>query len=137
MGLFKQMKDMKKAVEAAPGLIEQSQQLAASAQQYQAQLMAQQQGLMGQAMAHQAAAAGQLQPQAGGLDPIAGVDIQRYATIVKAIAPHGYDQSLLPGIAAQHGIDAASWQAAHAGWNARIQADPAVARAFSDIYRSV
>lgn len=137
MGLFKQMKDMKAAVKAAPGLVDQAQQMAATAQQYQAQAMAQQQAVMGQAVAHQMAASGQLQPQPGGLDAIAGVDLHRYATIVKAIAPRGYDQSLLPGIASAHGIDAAAWQEAHDGWNARIQDDPAVARTFSDVYRSV
>lgn len=137
MGLFKQMKDMKDAVKAAPGLVDQAQQMAATAQQYQAQAMVQQQSVMGQAVAHQMAASGQLQPQAGGLDPIAGVDINLYATIVKAIAPHGYDQSLLPGIAASHGVGADAWQLAHDGWNARIQNDPAVARAFSDVYRAV
>ncbi len=137
MGLFRQMKDMKAAVAAAPGLVDQAQQMAASAEQYQAQAMAEQQSLLGQAVAHQMAAAGQLQPQAGGLDPIAGVDITTYATVVKAIAPLGYDQSLLPGIAASHGIAADAWQQAHDGWNARIQNDPAVARAFSDVYRSV
>ena len=118
MGLFKQMKDMKDAVKAAPGLVDQAQQMAATAQQYQAQAMAQQQSVMGQAVAHQMAASGQLQPQAGGLDAIAGVDITLYATIVKAIAPLGYDQSLLPGIAASHGVAADAWRAAHDGWNA-------------------
>jgi hypothetical protein len=134
MGLFKQMKDMKDMVAAAPGLIDQSQQLAANAQQMQA---AQQAAAYQQAAAHQAAAAGQLAPQPGGLDPIAGVSLQQYAVIVKAIAPLNYDQSALPGIAASHGIDGASWQQAHDGWNARIQGDPAVARAFSDVYRGV
>ena len=130
MGFFKQMKDMKEAVAAAPGLIEQSQQMANSAQINQAQMMA-------QAQAHQQAAAGNLQAQPGGLDAIAGVSLQQYAVIVKAIAPLNYDQSALPGIAASHGIDGASWQQAHDGWNARIQGDPAVARAFSDVYRGV
>jgi len=130
MGLFKQMKEMKNLVAAAPGMIDQAQQMANSAQQMQA---AQYQ----QAAAHQAAAAGTLGPQAGGLDPIANVSLQQYAVIVKAIAPLNYDQSALPGIAASHGIDGASWQQAHDGWNARIQGDPAVARAFSDIYRGV
>ena len=134
MGLFKQMKDMKDMVAAAPGLIDQSQQLAANAQQMQA---AQQAAAYQQAAAHQAAAAGQLAPQPGGLDAIAGVSLQQYAVIVKAIAPLNYDQSALPGIAASHGIDGASWQQAHDGWNARIQGDPAVARAFSDVYRGV
>ena len=137
MGLFKQMKDMKDTVAAAPGMIEQAQQMGANAQMMQAQMMAQQQAVMAQAQAHQQAAAGNLAPQAGGLDPIAGVSLQQYAVIVKAIAPLNYDQSALPGIAASHGIDGASWQQAHDGWNARIQGDPAVARAFSDVYRGV
>lgn len=126
MGLFKQMKDMKYMVQAAPGLVDQAQQMAASAQQYQAQ-----------ALASQMAASGQLPPKDGGLDPIAGVDLHLYATIVKAIAPLGYDQSLLPGLAASHGVAADAWQAAHDGWNVRIQNDPAVARAFSDVYRTI
>ena len=137
MGLFKQMKDMKDMVHAAPGMIDQAQQMGASAQAMQAQQMAQQQAMMAQAAASQQAAAGNLQAQPGGLDPIAGVSLQQYAVIVKAIAPLNYDQSALPGIAASHGIDGASWQQAHDGWNARIQGDPAVARAFSDVYRGV
>ena len=76
-------------------------------------------------------------PRSDGLEPIAGVDIGTYARIVKAIAPHNYDQSLLPGIAAQAGVDAECWTAAHDGWNQRIQHDPVVARAFNDHYRAV
>jgi hypothetical protein len=134
MGLFKQMKEMKDMVHAAPGLLDQANQMSANAQGMPA---AQQQAAYQQAAAVQAAAAGTLQPQPGGLDAIAGVTIQQYAVIVKAIAPLNYDQSALPGIAASHGIDSTSWQQAHDGWNARIQSDPAVARAFSDIYRGV
>jgi hypothetical protein len=130
MGLFKQTKQTKDVVQAAPGMVDQAQQMAAQA-------MAQQQAAYQQAAAHQQAAAGSLQAQPGGLDAIAGVSLQQYAVIVKAIAPLNYDQSALPGIAATHGIDGASWQQAHDGWNSRIQSDPAVARAFSDIYRSV
>ena len=36
MGLFKQMKDMKNVVAAAPGMIDQAQQMQANAQQMQA-----------------------------------------------------------------------------------------------------
>ena len=133
MGLFKDMKDMKNAVAAAPGMVDQAQQMAANAQAMQAQLMAQQQAAMQQVpMANPSMAA-----PGGNLEPIAGVDLTTYARIVKAIAPLNYDQSALPGIAATHGIDGASWQAAHDGWNARIQGDPGVARAFSDVYRTV
>ena len=134
MGLFKQMKEMKDMVHAAPGMIDQAQQMSANAQ---GMAVAQQQAAYQQAAAAQAAAAGTLQPQPGGLDAIAGVSLQQYAVIVKAIAPLNYDQSALPGIAASHGIDSGTWQQAHDGWNARIQGDPAVARAFSDIYRGV
>ncbi len=135
MGLFKQVKDMKNVIAAAPGLIDQANQMGDNAQAMQAQGLAQQQALMGRISDHQAAAAGNLAPQSGGLDPIAGVGLETYVEIVKAIAPLGYDQSLLPGIAASHGIGGSSWQQAHDGWNARIQSDPAVARAFSDIHR--
>ena len=133
MGLFKDMKDMKNAVAAAPGMVNQAQQMAANAQAMQAQMMAQQQAAMQQVpMANPSMAA-----PGGNLEPIAGVDLTTYARIVKAIAPLNYDQSALPGIAATHGIDGASWQVAHDGWNARIQGDPGVARAFSDVYRTV
>lgn len=133
MGLFKQMKDMKDMVAAAPGLIDQSQEMAANAQVMQQQMMAQQQAAMQQAMGQQGAA---VAPQPGGLDPIAGVDLQKYAKIVKGIAPLNYDQSLLPGIAAANGVDAASWTQAHDGWNARIKSDPGVAAAFSAAYQA-
>ena len=135
MGLFKQIKEMKDMVHAAPGMIDQANQMSGNAQAMAA--AQQQQAGYQQAAASQAAAAGTLQPQPGGLEAIAGVGLQQYAIIVKAIAPLNYDQSALPGIAASHGIDSASWQQAHDGWNARIQGDPAVARAFSDIYRGV
>ena len=137
MGLFKQMREMKDMVHAAPGMIDQANQMSASAQGMAAAQQQQQQAAYQQAAAMQAAAAGSLQPQVGGLDSIAGVGLQQYAVVVKAIAPLNYDQSALPGIAASHGIDSTSWQQAHDGWNARIQGDPAVARAFSDIYRGV
>lgn len=136
MGMFKQMKDMKDMVHAAPGMVDQAQQMAANAQIMQQQAMAQQQAAMAQAMqAQQAATLGAA--SSGAMEPIAGVSLELYARIVKAIAPLNYDQSALPGIAASHGVDSASWQQAHDGWNARIQGDPAVARAFSDVYRGV
>ncbi len=135
MGLFKGMKDMKDMVAAAPGMVDSAQQMAANAQVMQQQMMAQQQAAMqAQMAASQAATAGAA--AAGSLDPIAGVSLELYAKIVKAIAPLNYDQSALPGIAASHGVDSASWQQAHDGWNARIQGEPAVAKAFSDIYRT-
>lgn len=136
MGLFKQMKDMKDLVHAAPGMVEQSQEMAANAQAMQAQMMAQQQAAMAQQQAAMAGAAPGA-ASAASLDPIAGVSLELYAQIVKAIAPLNYDQSALPGIAASRGVDGASWQQAHDGWNARIQGEPPVAKAFSDIYARI
>lgn len=77
----------------------------------------------------------------GSLDPsddtetIAGVDLATYAWVVKQIAPLGYDQSLLPGIAAQRNITAADWRAAMDGWALRIE-DPVVASDFRRLYDS-
>lgn len=130
MGIFKQMKDLKDLATAAPEMMGQAQRMAEQAQQMSAQAAAQQQAAMQQAPPPPAA------PPTAATESIAGVDLALYATIVKAIAPLGYDQSLLPGIAAAHGIAPSSWQEAHDGWNARIQDDPAVARAFSDLYRA-
>jgi hypothetical protein len=73
-------------------------------------------------------------PSDDALTPIEGVTLDTYATVVRGIAAYNYDQSMLPGIAALHGIAADSWRRAHDGWNIRIQRDAAVARRFSDIY---
>ncbi len=134
MGLFKQMKDMKDMVHAAPGMVDQANEMAANAQVMQQQMMAQQQAAMQQAMGQ--AGMGGAAPQPGGLDPIAGVDLQKYAKIVKGISTLNYDQSLLPGIAAANGVDGGSWAQAHDGWNARIKSDPGVASAFSAAYQA-
>ncbi len=80
---------------------------------------------------------GGVAPSLDALAPIEGVTLERYATIVRGIAAYNYDRSMLPSIAADHGIGVGEWRDAHIGWNARIQADPAVARRFSDIYHSL
>lgn len=127
MGLFKGIKDMKQAVAAAPGMIEQVQQLGANAQAYQQAHLAQ----AGQAMAFQQQVA---QPvDAAQLAPIVGVDLPTYAWVVKQIAAHGYNQALLPSFAAQKGISGTDWQAAMDGWGERIN-DPALAREFRRHY---
>jgi hypothetical protein len=133
VGMFKQMKDMKKAVEAAPGLVDQSMQMADQAQQMaaaQQAAAAQQQA----AMAQQAAAQ-QAGPAAGpDFEPIAGVSLEQFAEVCKGLAAHGYDQSKSPEVAASKGIAAADWQQALDGWNARVKANPAVAQRFSAAY---
>ncbi|MGD9995830.1 MAG: hypothetical protein AB7L17_03335 [Ilumatobacteraceae bacterium] len=73
-------------------------------------------------------------PSPDALEPIEGVTLDTYADIVRGISAYNYDQSMLPPIAARYGIAGDAWQSVHDGWNARIVADPAVARRFSDIY---
>lgn len=114
MGLLRRMKDLRDMTEAAPDQMAQS-QLA----QYQTQA---------------AAAPGYL---AGGADfePVAGVSLEQFATVSKGVAAYGYDGARLVEIARSHGIDAVSWESGAQGWNARIQASPAVAQRFNQLYR--
>src|SRR6056297_913326 len=125
MGLFKQMKNAKEAVAEAPGLMQDALKMQEAAQQ---QAAAQREQLAAAAAADPTAAAA---AAAGGTDPIAGVSLELYATISKELANRGGDQSLAPTIAAEHGVDAASWESAVAGWNQRMTQDPSVGSQFS------
>ena len=124
MGLFKQMKDMKATVAAAPEMINQAQQLGANAQ---AQAMAMQASMTQVATAPVATTGADFAP-------IAGVSLDLYAQISKDLAGVGYDQSQAAGLAAARGVPADAWQAALDGWNARMQTNPAVARQFNALY---
>lgn len=136
MGLFKQMKDMKQMVEAAPAMIGQAQSLGAQAQQMG---LAQQQAAQVQAQqaAAAAAAAGVSTSGPGQLDPIAGVSLQQFAAVSKGLSAYAYDVTKAPLVASQHGITADAWETATAGWNGRITADPSVAQAFNTAYRAI
>lgn len=125
MNLFKQFGDMAQMVKAAPGLIDQANQLQVQSEQYRTQMDV----LAIQAMTAEA--------QPGNLEPIAGVDLERYARISKGIAGFGHDAAKLPAVAASFGIDPASWDAAATGWAARIQSDRGVGRRFNEIYTAV
>lgn len=125
MNMFKQFGDMAKMVQAAPALIDQAEALAAQSAAYRRQ------------MDVQAVHALTAEPAPGALEPIAGVDLDRYARIVKGIAAYGYDETKLPVVAGMFGIDPESWATAQAGWGARIQADRGVGRRFNEIYAVV
>ena len=125
MGLFKQIKDMKQTVAAAPEMVEQAQQMAANAQQMQAQQAAAAQ----QASQQEAAAA-----TGPDFEPVSGVSLEQFAEVSKGLAAVNYDQSQAPAIAASKGISGENWQAAGDGWNARIKANPAVAKRFNALY---
>jgi len=142
VGLFKQLKDAKDMVNAAPGMVAQAQQMAAQAQQMaaaqqaaaQAQ-MAQQAGAYGNG-AHGNGASGDVDPVGPDFEPIAGVELGQFAAVSKGVAAFNYDQSKLVEIAVSRGIDASAWEAAHQGWNERIKRNPAVARHFNQLYRA-
>ena len=125
MSMFKQFGDMAKLVKAAPGLIDQADALAVQSEAYRARMDA------------QAVHAMTAQPAPGNLDPIAGVDLDRYARIVKGIAAYQYDEAKLPVVAGMFGVGASEWAEAQAGWGARIQGDRGVGRRFNEIYSAV
>lgn len=127
MGLFKQMKQAKDAMAAAPEMIQNAQAM------QQAQLDA------AQAAATAAGAAATGAAAAGGADfePVAGVSIEAYAAVSRALTDRGGDQSVAPQIAAEHGIEQAAWDAAVAEWNARMQRNPAVGTRFNQLWRGV
>jgi hypothetical protein len=127
MGVFKQFKDMKQAVAAAPDLVDQAMQLGAQAEQMQA---AQQQAA--QAQAAQAAQAPAPAATGPDFEPVAGVSLETYATISREL--QGRDASELEGIAARHGVDTAAWDQAMAEFTARMQRNPAVAKEFNRHY---
>ena len=141
MGMMKRMKDMRDMVHAAPDMIAQAQQLGAQAQQMaaaqqaavQAQYGAQtQMGQFGGLPGTQPADAA---PAGADFEPIAGVSLEEFAAVSKGVAAYNYDGTKLPEIAASRGIPAESWDEASKGWNARIHANPVVAKRFNQLYR--
>jgi hypothetical protein len=133
MGLFKQMKDMKNMVEAAPGMLAQGQQVAAQAQEYAAAQQA-----AAQQAAAQAAAATAATPAGasavGDFAPISNVSLEQYATLCKQLGAGAGDAAQAHAAAAAYGISPADWDAASAGWGARMQSDRAVGTKFRDLY---
>jgi hypothetical protein len=150
VGIFRQMKDMRDMVNAAPDLIEQAQQAGAQARQLAAAQQAAAQAQMAryggpQAGVGQFGQFGQAgapfgQPGAASFgsdfDPIDGVSLDQFVAVSKAVAAFGYDGSKLPQIAAAQGIPASSWENAAQGWNARLRANTSVAQRFSQLYRA-
>jgi hypothetical protein len=116
MGFFKQIKDLKETVAAAPDMIDQAQQMKVNAQQ----MAANQQAAMAQAQAQINAST------AAAMAPAGGADME--------LAAVNYDQSQAPAIALTKGVQPDAWEAAMTEWNARMQRNPAVAKAFNALY---
>ena len=131
MGLFKQAKDMKNLIGAAPEMLSAAQQMGAQAQE----MAAAQQAAVQQAMAPPPPAAAPAPVAAtGDFAPIGTVSLELYVEISKVLTTNGYDQAQAPGIAAGKGVSAADWALAVDGWNARMRTVPAVAQRFNALY---
>lgn len=136
MGIFKSIKDMKEMAASAPAMISEAQQMQVNAAQMQA-AMQQQAQAQAAAFATPGAAAGV--PSAVPSDllaPVAGVTVEQYVAVVKAVAAYNYDQAMLPSLAAGHGIGAAAWAEASAVFNGRVTSSPAFAQHFNTLYRA-
>jgi hypothetical protein len=129
MGLFKDFKDMKNMVAAAPDMIDEAQKMGANAQAMAAQ---QQQAAAAMMAQQQQAAAG----AATGPDfePVAGVSLELYTEVAKGLAEYNYDQNMAVQIAGMKGISADAWQTASDTWNARMKSNAAVAQRFNALY---
>jgi hypothetical protein len=124
--VFKRLKEMKGVIAETPDLIRNAQAMQANAAQ------------MGQTAPTMPAAPAPIPAGvAPGDGPIAGVDLALYASISRTMADRGLGPSAAPSVAAEHGIDGSSWDAAVAGWNARMQSDHQLAKRFNAHYRGV
>lgn len=131
MGLFKQMKDMKTVVAAAPGLIDQAQQLQANA--------AAAQGTQGSAYLGAGVPGGAMAPgtvDAATLEPIHGISLEEYARIAKTIGEQRLDQAGTEALVQRIGHSVADWQAAYDGWNDRFKGNTALSVQFGLVYQS-
>jgi hypothetical protein len=125
MAAFKKIKDLKKAVSEAPGLIDQAQKMQQQAQEMQAAQMA--------AGTPAAGAAGDIDPQL--LEPIAGVTIEKYAEVSKAIGERKLDQAGIDRLVLSQGLTPEAWQAAYDGWNERFKGNMALSVHFGTLYQ--
>lgn len=126
MGLFKQMKDMKETIAAAPDMVEQAQQMQANA-------TAMQQAAAVNA-ANVATQGGTVNVEGPDFEPVGPVSIEIWAEVSKGLAAYNYDQSKTVEIAASKGISAEDWQKGADVWNERLQRNPAVGQRFNALY---
>ena len=126
MGLMKQLKQTRETLREAPGLMMQARDMAAQAQEFQA-LQSLQGTVPGAAMG--GATSGEE------LAPIAGISLERYAQLAKAIGTQQMSGATLESFLAQNGHTEADWQAAYDGWNARMKANMAISTQFGVMFQ--
>lgn len=109
VGLFRQLKD---AVQGAQAMSDLDSEVAAQTQALEARAIA---------------------DPGSEFDPIGPVSLELYVQVSKDLAAVGHDGIRAPGLVADRGISELDWAAASAGWNARIEANPAVSAKFDDL----
>lgn len=125
MGLFKGMKDMKDAVAAAPGMIDQAQQMQANAAAMQANA-----GMPG-------GMPGAIDPNDPILAPINGIDLQRYAQLSKAIGHYQMKTSeQIDQYMQSAGHSPEDWQAAYDGWNERFKQNMSLSTLYAQYFNT-
>ncbi len=130
MGLFKQMKDMKNVVAAAPEMISNAQALAGQAQQLQqAQMAAMQTGSM-PGMAGMGTPVDPAQ-----LTPISGVSIELYAQLSKTIGEQRLDADGITRLLTTQGLTYGQWDEAYTVWNERFKANMALSAHFAMLFQ--
>ncbi len=131
MGLFKQMKDMKNMVAAAPEMIESAQTMSAQAKQFQnAQMGAMQAGTI---PGMPAMSGGPV--DSAKLAPISGVSIELYAQLAKTIGEQKLDTDGTTRLVGTQGLTSVQWDEAYEGWNARFKNDMALSTHFGLLYQ--
>ena len=73
-------------------------------------------------------------PQGPDFEPIAGVSLDLYVEISKALAAYNYNLSKAADVAASKGVAASDWSIAVEGWNARMLSNPSVGQRFNVLY---
>ena len=127
MGLFKQMKDMKTMVNAAPAMVDQAMALGAQAQQMGAATGAAMGGMPGP-----------VDPNDPMLAPIAGIDLARYAQLSKAIGHYGLRSAeQIDEYMTRAGHTPEAWQEAFDGWNARFKANMSLSMLYAQHFNAV
>jgi hypothetical protein len=72
------------------------------------------------------------------LEPIAGIDLRRYATVTKAVDDLGEpDPVEVSAVLAEHGVTTEAWADAAAGWPRRIARNRALSALYSQVFNAV
>jgi hypothetical protein len=123
MGLFKDLKNMKDTVHAAPDMIRQAQTLGAQAQ------------ALGAAQAANPMVGAPGVVTAAELEPIAGVSLELYAQLAKTVGERKLDQAGTEQLVQAQGLPATAWQEAYDGWNARMKNNMALSVQYGNLYQ--